>query len=57
MYLKTHSCIGEMAFYEEDLIDRQVLFKQMQFSNDRAASGAVEGGVLGSDADPNFSLA
>jgi hypothetical protein len=35
-------------------IVRQVLFKQMQFSNDRAASGAVDGGVLGSDADPNF---
>ena len=33
---------------------RQVLFKQMQFSNDRAASGAVDGGVLSSDADPNF---
>jgi hypothetical protein len=31
----------------------QVFFKQMQFANDRAAGGAVDGGVLGADADPD----
>src|ERR1700731_2447801 len=32
----------------------QVSFKQMQFTNDRAAGGAVDGGVLGADAYPDF---
>ena len=33
---------------------RKVLFKQVQFSNDWAASGTVDRGVLGSDAKPYF---
>ena len=33
---------------------RKILFKQVQFSNDGAASGAVDRGILGSDANPYF---